>query len=47
VFYCLIYVLGIGIGSQGTNPQTCSIRLQVLDRALMLVMIGHTDCGQY
>ena len=47
VFYCLIYVLSIGIGYQGSNPQTGSIRLQVLDRALMLVMIGNTNCGQY
>jgi hypothetical protein len=43
LLYCLIYVLSIGKGSHGSNPHTCSIRLQVLDIILRLVMIGNTN----
>jgi hypothetical protein len=31
VFYCLIYVLGIGKGSPNSNPETCSIRPKLVD----------------
>ena len=31
VFYCLIYVLGIGKGSPTSNPETCSMRPKLVD----------------
>jgi hypothetical protein len=31
VFYCLIYVLGIGNGSRSSNPETCSMRPKLVD----------------
>jgi len=32
VFYCLIYVLGIGNGSPSSNTGTCSMRSKLVDR---------------
>jgi hypothetical protein len=32
VFYCLIYVLGIGKGSPSANSETCSMRPKLVDR---------------
>ena len=31
VFYCLIYMLGIGKGSLSSNPETCSMRPKLVD----------------
>ena len=36
VFYCLIYVLGIGNGSPSSNTGTCSMRPKLVDWELPL-----------
>ena len=32
VFYCLIYLLGIGNVSRSSNPETCSMRPKLVNK---------------